>query len=289
MLCNLCPRKCNIDRNINQGYCTEKSNARIANYGLFNFEEPCISYKNGSGAIFFSGCSLKCVYCQNYEISQNGTGQEITDEELANIFKELDKTADNINLVNPTHFSSNIINALKIYKPKCPVVYNTHGYEKVEIIEELASYVDIFLTDLKYFSEEKSFKYSKAKNYFEVTSKAINKMCELKKDVFENGKMLYGVIIRHLLLPGNLEDSKLCLDWVKENQPNRLISLMAQYVPMGKANLYPEINRKVTNNEYNSLLEYADSLSLNGFSQELTSADKDFIPKFSNNVIKKRR
>jgi len=282
MLCELCPRKCKVDRINKFGYCAEKTNARIGNYGLFHYEEPCISYNKGSGAIFFSGCSLKCVYCQNYEISQSGTGQEITDEKLAEIFKELDEKADNINLVNPTHFSINIINALNIYKPKCPIVYNTHGYEKVEEIEKLSNFVDIFLTDLKYYSEEKSLKYSKAKNYFNVATKAINKMCELKKDTFSNGKMLSGVIIRHLLLPNGLEDSKLCLDWIQEHHPERLISLMAQYVPLGKAEDFPEINRKITEREYNNLLDYASSLNLKGYSQELTSAEKDFIPKFSN-------
>ncbi len=285
MNCNLCPRRCGINREEKIGFCGEKNLIKIANFSLHNWEEPCISYEKGSGAIFFSGCSLKCVYCQNYEISSQGVGQTITVQDLANIFKELDKKADNINLVNPTHFSNLIIEALKIYKPKNPVIYNTHGYEIEEEIEKLSPYIDIFLTDLKYYSSELSLKYSGVKDYFEVATKALKKMIVLKPTIIDNGKLLQGVIVRHLLLPNFIEDSKKILEYLAKNHSEVTLSLMAQYTPYGRAKDFPEINRKITAHEYNELVDYAIKLGLDGYMQELSSADECYIPKFSNKVI----
>ena len=285
MNCNLCARRCGINREEKIGFCGEKNLIKIANFSLHNWEEPCISYEKGSGAIFFSGCSLKCVYCQNYEISSQGVGQTITVQDLANIFKELDKKADNINLVNPTHFSNLIIEALKIYKPKNPVIYNTHGYEIEEEIEKLSPYIDIFLTDLKYYSSELSLKYSGVKDYFEVATKALKKMIVLKPTIIDNGKLLQGVIVRYLLLPNFIEDSKKILEYLAKNHSEATLSLMAQYTPYGRAKDFPEINRKITAHEYNELVDYAIKLGLDGYMQELSSADECYIPKFSNNVI----
>ena len=285
MNCEQCPRKCKIDRESKKGYCGEKNTLKIANFSLHQWEEPCISYKKGSGAIFFSGCSLKCVYCQNYEISSLDIGQEISVEQLAEIFKKLDKTADNINLVNPTHFSSLIIEALKIYKPKVPIVYNTHGYELENEIVKLSNYVDIFLTDLKYFNSEISLKYSKVENYFDIAKVAINKMIELKPNILKNGKLLQGVIIRHLVLPSLVEDSKKILNFLANHHKNAIISIMAQYTPLGNAKNYPEINRTLYEEEYNEIIDYAINLGLDGYMQELSSANDCFIPKFSNKVI----
>lgn len=285
MNCNLCPRRCGINREEKIGFCGEKNLIKIANFSLHNWEEPCISYEKGSGAIFFSGCSLKCVYCQNYEISSQGVGQTITVQDLANIFKELDKKADNINLVNPTHFSNLIIEALKIYKPKNPVIYNTHGYEIEEEIEKLSPYIDIFLTDLKYYSSELSLKYSGVKDYFEVATKALKKMIVLKPTIIDNGKLLQGVIVRYLLLPNFIEDSKKILEYLAKNHSEVTLSLMAQYTPYGRAKDFPEINRKITAHEYDELVDYAIKLGLDGYMQELSSADECYIPKFSNKVI----
>ncbi len=285
MNCFLCPRKCGIDRDNKNGFCSQKNVLKIANYSLHEWEEPCISYKKGSGAIFFSGCSLKCVYCQNYEISTLNVGQEITVNQLADIFKELDEKADNINLVNPTHFSSLIYEAVKIYKPKNPIIYNTHGYELESEIEKVSKFVDIFLTDLKYYSKELSLKYSQVPNYFEVASKALNKMLLLKPNKFDNGKMLQGVIVRHLILPNCYQDSKKILEYLSKHHKDITLSLMSQYIPCGKASEFNEINRKITQDEYDKIIEYAIKLGLDGYMQEISSADTCFIPKFSNKVI----
>lgn len=284
MKCNLCPRGCLVDRSKSAGFCGQQK-LKIANYGLFHWEEPCISYKKGSGAIFFSGCSLKCVFCQNYEISSQNVGQEISVSDLAKIFEELDATADNINLVNPTHFSDQIIEALKIYSPRVPIVYNTHGYELESEIEKLSGFVDIFLTDLKYYDNSLAEKLSSAKNYFQIASKAVDKMIALKPNKFDSDKMTQGVIIRHLILPNHTDDSKRVLDHIKRTHPDAIISLMGQYVPCGKASAYADINRKLTAEEYDDVTDYAYQLGLDGYMQELSSADEMFIPKFSNKVI----
>ncbi len=281
MNCNLCPRKCNIDRDFSKGCCGESNEIKIAKYSLFMFEEPCISGEKGSGAIFFSGCSLKCVFCQNYEISSLDFGKTITPNQLADIFKELENMgAENINLVNPTHFVKGIIEALKVYKPNIPIVYNTHGYENVETLKDLSKYVDIFLPDLKYIDPMLSSKYSNCSDYFEKTSKALLCMRKLKEDKFENGMMKQGLIVRHLILPLCTYDSTKILEWLKENLPQTKVSLMAQYTPYAKASEYPEINRKITKREYEKVVSKYLELNLDGYVQERESSGTVYIPKW---------
>ncbi len=281
MNCNLCPRRCNIDRNLGKGYCGESNEIKIAKYSLFMFEEPCISGEKGSGAIFFSGCSLKCVFCQNYDISSLDFGKTITPNKLAEIFKELEEMgAENINLVNPTHFVKGIIEALKIYKPNIPVVYNTHGYENIETLNEISKYVDVFLPDLKYIDPMLSSKYSKCGDYFEKTSKVLLAMRKLKEDKFENGMMKQGLIIRHLILPLCTYDSIKILEWIKQNLLQTKVSLMAQYTPYAKASNYPEINRKITKREYDKVVSKYLELNLDGYVQERDSSSTIYIPKW---------
>ena len=282
--CYICPRQCGVDRNINRGFCGANNKIKIDKVILHKWEEPVISDGNGSGAIFFSNCSLKCVFCQNYKISHNGAGEEISALQLANIFKNLENQgANNINLVSPTHYTKQIIQALNIYKPKIPIVWNTSGYEKVETIRMLKGYVDIFLTDLKYVDENISLKYSGAKDYFKYCSSAIIQMRENQpKDIIENGLMKKGMIVRHLVLPSNVEDSKRVLDFIAKELSNKtMISLMSQYIPCYKANNFKEINRTLKPLEYKIVVNYANKLGFsNGFVQELTSADSKYTPKF---------
>ncbi len=254
----------------------------VARASLHFGEEPCISGTRGSGTVFFSGCSLNCVYCQNYEISHSGKGALITPKRLSEIFRELeDKGAHNINLVNPTHFIWAIKKALSIYKPKIPLVYNSGGYDLPEIINE--DIFDVYLMDLKYVSSERSLKYSKAENYFEYAGKSIKaayKLCS--EPIFDSeGIMQRGLIIRHLCLPLATNEAKRVIDWVKKNTPNAYLSLMSQYFPTGKAEQYKEINRRITEREYEKVLSYVIEKNLpNVFIQERSSADKGYVPDF---------
>ena len=281
MLCKICPRGCNVNRKINAGFCGVKS-LKIAKAMLHFWEEPIISGKNGSGAIFFSGCPLKCEYCQNHEISSGGKGEEKTVLQLVEIIKNLEKQgAENINFVTPTHFTNEIIEALKIYKPNIPIVWNTSGYETVETIKKLKDYVDVYLTDLKYFSSELSQKYSKAKDYFEFASKAILEMRKNQpKDIIENGLMKKGVIVRHLVLPSHYDDSKKVLNWINQNLGAKTyVSVMSQFTPQKGAK--PPLNRMLTPLEYKIVLKECEKLSfVNGFMQDLTSANSAYTPKF---------
>ena len=228
-ICNQCPRKCNIDRDLTFGVCGVGSAYRVARAALHYWEEPCISGEKGSGTVFFSGCGLKCVYCQNYKVSAECFGKEITEDRLIEIFKELeDRGANNINLVSPSHYSVQLAETLSKYKPSVPVVYNTGGYDSVESLRLLDGLVDIYLTDIKYVSPSVSQKYSKAADYFEVCSAAVKEMRrQQEKDAFENGLMKKGMIIRHLVLPGNVSQGMKILDWVKKNlSTDTYISLM---------------------------------------------------------------
>ena len=285
--CNICPRLCNVDRNKSTGFCRAKNNAVISKVMLHHFEEPPISGTKGSGAIFFASCTLKCVYCQNYEISTKCQGKEVDTKTLADLFKQLeDAGAHNINLVTPTHFTQQIIEALNLYHPRIPIIWNTSGFERPETIQKLKGYVDIFLTDFKYFSSEISNKYSLAPNYFETCSKACLEMRKIQPiDIFENGLMKQGLIIRHLNLPNQTKDSEKIIDWINDNLGNETyISLMSQYTPMGKANNYPEINRKIKPLEYKYLINKLNSLGFkNVFLQDFSSASKEFTPNFSDN------
>ena len=283
MKCELCPRKCGVNREENAGFCGVKT-LKVARVMLHMWEEPIISVGKGSGAIFFSGCNLKCLYCQNFEISHQAKGNEISPKGLAEIFKDLEKRgAANINLVTPTHFAYEIVEALEIYRPKIPIVWNTSGYEEVETIKKIAKYVDVYLTDLKYFSSELSKNFSNAENYFEKASKAILEMRKAQpKDVVENGVMKKGLIVRHLVLPGCVKDSIKVLDWIKENLGSETyLSLMNQYTPCYKASENELLKRKTKPLEYKVAQAHALKLGFeNGFFQEPQSASKKYIPKF---------
>ena len=286
MLCNMCPRKCNIDRSEKTGLCGMSDEIRIARAGLHFWEEPCISGEKGSGTVFFSGCPLKCVYCQNSDISSGAFGKDITTERLAEIFRELEeKGAHNINLVTPTHYSEQILKAFEIYRPNIPVVYNCSGYESVETLKKFEGIVDIYLTDIKYFDSEVSGKYSKAPDYFEVTSQAVKEMLRQQpENVFDdNGIMQKGVIIRHLVLPLNLTQTRKIFQWIKDELgENVIISLMSQYIPVGKACEYKEINRRLTTREYEKALDMFEEFGFeNGFMQELSSSKEYYIPPFN--------
>ncbi len=258
------------------------SSPKIARSELHFWEEPCISGKNGSGTIFFSGCSMRCVYCQNYEISHKNGGEVITVERLSEIMRELEsKGAHNINFVNPTHYFNTIRQALEIYRPNIPLVYNSGGYDKCENIEE--DIFDIYLIDLKYVSSEKSLKYSGVADYFDVAQKAVKAAYKLKNNpvIGNGGIMQSGLIIRHLVLPLSTGEAIKVIDFVKANTPNAYLSLMAQYTPMCRANEYKELNRKITAREYNKVFDYAINSGIeNLYIQELSSAKEIYVPKF---------
>ena len=279
--CKLCPHNCKINRNKGEiGRCRATDKVKIALYSTHNFEEPCVSGEKGSGTVFFSNCNLNCVFCQNYEISQLGKGKEITIEDLANIFlKQQEKGVENINLVTPTSYVPQTIEAIKIAKKEglnLPFIYNTNGYENIETIKMLEGYVDIYLPDLKYAENKLAKEYSKVDNYFEIATKAIKEMVKQvgipKLD--ERGIMKKGVMVRHLVLPNNIENSKKVLMWLVENLPKDIyISVMAQYFPTYKAKEIKEINRKLTNEEWREIEDYIQYLGIeNGYVQELRRA-----------------
>ncbi len=285
--CQLCPRNCKADRTIKAGFCGQMDTVKVAKAYLHMWEEPCISGDKGSGTVFFSGCSLKCCYCQNYKISVEGFGKEITTNRLADIFLSLqDSGAHNINLVTPSHFLMQIIAALDIVKDKLyiPIVYNTGGYESINALAIADDYIDIYLTDMKYKSSELSQKYSLAKDYFDVTSKAVAFMLSRKTKpvIDDSGIMKSGVIIRHMALPSCKKDSLDILDYLNSayDKNSFLLSLMSQYTPFYKSVEHKEINRRISTYEYNAILDYAIKLGFNGFMQEKSSAKEEYTPDF---------
>lgn len=282
MICSICPRHCNVDRSVNLGFCQSPDNFRVARAALHFWEEPCISGKEGSGTVFFSGCNLKCVFCQNNEISAENKGVEISDDKLISIFENLiSHGANNINLVNPTHYAKRLAKVLGRWESPVPIVYNSSGYEEVETLKALDGLIDIYLPDLKYIRAEKAMRYSKAEDYFEKASAALLEMRRQVEDKFDGDIMKSGMIIRHLILPQNTNSSIAVLDFIKSNFPNTFVSLMAQYTPCGDLSEFPEINRKITKREYEKVVNYAFDNSFDKlFIQELSSADKSFIPKF---------
>lgn len=282
MICSICPRHCNVDRSVNLGFCQSPDNFRVARAALHFWEEPCISGKEGSGTVFFSGCNLKCVFCQNNEISAENKGVEISDDKLISIFENLiSHGANNINLVNPTHYAKRLAKVLGRWKSPVPIVYNSSGYEELETLKALDGLIDIYLPDLKYIRAEKAMRYSKAEDYFEKASAALLEMRHQVEDKFDGDIMKSGMIIRHLILPQNTNSSIAVLDFIKSNFPNTFVSLMAQYTPCGDLSEFPEINRKITKREYEKVVNYAFDNSFDKlFIQELSSADKSFIPKF---------
>lgn len=284
MICNACPRGCNVDREVSLGYCKSPEKFKLARASLHYWEEPCISGKNGSGAIFFSGCNLGCVFCQNYEISHGCKGVDVSDDDLVRIMKRLvDEGANNINFVNPTHYSLQLLRVLEKYKPPVPIVYNTSGYDSIETLKMLDGAVDIYLPDFKYIRPEKALKYSKAEDYPQVAEEALAEMKrQVSEDVFdENGIMQRGMIIRHLVLPSNTNSSISALDYLAENFGDTYISVMAQYVPCGDLTEYKEINRPLTQREYDKVVNRIFYLGLQKiFVQELEAASDEFIPDF---------
>lgn len=283
-LCNLCPRKCGVIRTETDnvgGVCGMPYRITAALAGLHFWEEPCISGEEGSGTIFFSGCQLQCVFCQNKQISHLGFGKEISTQRLAEIFKELyEKGANNINLVSPTPYVPLIVEALDIYKPPIPIVYNSSGYETPETLEMLKDYVDVYLLDVKYFNPLNAKKYSGAEDYPSIAKLAVNKALEhVGEPTFnERGIMTRGVILRHLLMPSATNDAIEIMRWVKDAKLPVLFSLMNQYTVM--PNMPKPINRKVTDREYNKVLEAMQNFGIDGYVQENTSSDIKYIPKF---------
>ena len=285
MICNMCPRKCSADRKNSVGFCGVPQDFVIARAALHHWEEPCISGKNGSGTVFFSGCNLRCVYCQNYPISHGCFGTRISDKRLTEIFDSLiEQGAENINLVNPTHYALQLIRVLKDYKSPVPVVYNSSGYESVETLKRLEGLIDIYLPDLKYITADRAQKYSAAADYFEKASAAIAEMRrQVPEDVVSpDGKLLKGLIIRHLILPMNTNRSIEIFSWIKKTLGERtLVSLMAQYTPCGEIDAFPELQRRITERESNKVLSFLEEEGFeNAFVQQRTAADSGFIPDF---------
>lgn len=289
--CTLCPRECHADRNAGQtGYCGQTAQLTAARAALHFWEEPCLSGTNGSGAVFFSGCNLRCIYCQNYEIAQGQSGREITTPRLTDIFLELqEKGAHNINLVTPSHFVPQIITALRTAKKQglsIPVIYNTSGYEKAETLRLLDGLVDIYLPDLKYCDTALSGRYSHAPDYFEKAAAAITEMVrQVGVPLFVDGEdslMLRGVIVRHLLLPGCGRDSRRVLRYLHETFGNDIyVSIMNQYTPLSQVSGIPALNRRVSDEEYGQVVDYAIRIGIeNGFIQEGETASESFIPPF---------
>ena len=314
--CMLCPRKCGVDRTQGEkGVCGQTDELRVARAALHMWEEPCISGSRGSGAVFFSGCALHCVFCQNHAIADGAAGKSITVNRLAEIFLELQaQGANNINLVTAGHFTPQVMKALDLAKRQgltLPVIYNTSAYEEAETIRSLEGYVDVYLPDLKYVGPVLSRKYSHASNYFEKAQAAIAEMVrqtgemkfvlemetagsrkatmgvaeyQRRSEQGESLLMTRGVIVRHLLLPGCTEDSKRVLDYLLDTYGDRIfISIMNQYTPLPHVAAYPELNRRVTDREYNAVIDYALDRGLeNGFIQEGETAEESFIPEFDN-------
>ena len=284
MICNLCPRKCNACRTEHQGngFCGAGTLPVVARVAPHFGEEPCISGTKGSGTVFFSGCTLKCVYCQNYEISDGHKGRAVTPKELADCYKRLEQQGvHNINLVTADHYVNAVAESLDIYKPSVPVVYNCSGYTSPKTLSILDGLVDIYLPDFKYSDDTLAIKYSSAPNYVNTATAAIKEMIfQVGTPVIdEDGMMKKGVIVRHLILPSHTKNSLGVLDIIKRSYDKQvLVSLMCQYVPVNKAHDFPKINRTITRREYDKVKSELYALGLDGFTQDLTSASTDFIP-----------
>lgn len=284
MGCTLCPRMCNADRSRAAGFCGAGDRPRIARASLHHWEEPCISGNRGSGAVFFSGCVMRCVYCQNYDISAENKGADISTARLAEIFLELQQQgAHNINLVNPTHFVPQIIEALDIAKPRLhiPIVYNSGGYERVETLRRLEGYIDIYIPDVKYYSDEAA-RLSTAPNYFETAMAAVEEMLrQTGKPQLEGELLKRGTVVRHLVLPYLYKDSVEIIKRLGERfGKDILFSLMSQYTPFFKAKEHPRLDRRITTFEYNKALDAVLEAGLEGYMQEKSSAKEEYTPEF---------
>ena len=291
--CEICPRKCKVNRiNGEKGFCNARDKVKLALVSCHDFEEPCISGvgKNtkSSGTVFFSNCNLRCVFCQNHEISSSGKGKEITVQRLAEIFiEQQNRKVNNINLVTPTMYIPQIIQAIGIARSKglnIPIIYNSNGYENVEALKMLEGYIDVYLPDLKYYSDEIAIKYSSAPNYFKIATEAIKEMYRQvgNPEFDENGIIKKGVIIRHLILPNYIQNTKRILKWIKENMPEGIyVSVMAQYFPTYKAKEMEKINRKINIKEYKEVENYLYTLGIeNGYMQELGKHEEEYVPEF---------
>ena len=298
--CEICPRKCKVNRlKEEKGFCNLGSEVKVALVSSHDFEEPCISGigkdTKSSGTVFFSNCNLKCVFCQNHEISQEGKGKAITIERLAEIFlEEQERQVNNINLVTPTMYAYQIIEAIKIAKAKglhIPIIYNSNGYENVETLKALNGYIDVYLPDLKYYADDLAIKYSSAPHYFKIATRAIKEMYnQVGGPVFdENGIIQKGVIIRHLILPNHVQNTKRILKWIKENMPKDIyVSVMAQYFPTFKAKNMENINRKINLKEYREGENYLYALDLeNGYMQDLGKHEEEYVPEFDFRGVEK--
>lgn len=292
--CMICPRKCDVDRISGEtGYCGETSETRIARAALHFWEEPCISGDAGSGTVFFTGCSLRCVYCQNHDIAHKGKGREVSIERLSEIFLELqEKGALNINLVTPTHFSPQIIESIGSSRNKglsIPIIYNTGGYEETQSIRMLEGIVDVYLTDLKYFNADLAKRYSNAPDYFEKASTSLEEMVKQKPEIVfdERGIIQSGVVVRHLVLPGHNDDSQRILEYLHRRFGEQIIiSIMNQYTPLSNIGDFPDLNRKVTKKEYKDAVDFAWDIGIrNCFIQEGETAEESFIPNFNNEGV----
>lgn len=288
--CKVCPHNCKVNRTNNEiGRCRASDKVKIALASLHYYEEPCISGAKGSGAVFFSNCNMNCKFCQNHEISVEGKGKEITIEELADTFLDLQqKEANNINLVTPTIYAYQIIEAIKIAKNKglkIPIIYNSNGYENIDTLKKLESYIDVYLPDLKYYYDDIAIKYSGIRNYFTVATEAIKEMYRQvgAPKLNENGIIQKGLIIRHLVLPNNIENSKKVLNWIKNNiDENVYVSIMAQYFPCYKAKNINDLNRKLTIEEYEEIENFVYELDIsNGYMQDLGEHEEEYVPDFN--------
>ena len=290
MRCNLCPRNCNVDKTAQLGVC-RTDGILLSRVARHDWEEPCISGDKGSGTVFFAGCNLHCRFCQNYDISVQPHGVEVSIEELADIFLYIqDMGWKNINLVTPSHVSDKVATALQLAKPylQIPVVYNTGSYEKVSALKMLDGLVDVYMPDLKFCSSEVSNQLAGAKDYFEVATNAIVEMRRQQpKDVFDaQGYITNGVIVRHLVLPSFVEDSKLVLDWISSFDKDIYVSLMSQYFPARLDSKFPQLNRKLYKHEYESIKQYFFNVGLhNGYCQDVASATVDYLPEFNDETV----
>ena len=290
MKCELCPRMCGVDRSEKRGFCGMGDRITAAKAMLHYWEEPCISGERGSGAVFFSGCVMKCAFCQNYEISSENSGRELTEDRLAEIFLELQaKGAHNINLVNPAHFVPQILRSIELAKGRgltLPIVYNSGGYERVETLRALSGSVDIYLPDVKFFDDAMAKKLASVPGYFDTAMNAVTEMVRQagKPRFDEDGMMTSGVIVRHLVLPGRYRDSIEVIRWLGERFGDKILfSLMSQYTPFGKVRTDPEfseLNRRITTFEYRKALDAVIDAGLEGFMQEKSSAKEEYTPVF---------
>lgn len=285
--CFLCPRICGVDRKETPGFCgVSGDKIRINKVMIHRWEEPCISGKGGAGAVFFSGCNLRCVYCQNYDLSHKVSGTDYSVAELADIFRDLEaRGADNIDLVTPTHYADKIAAALDIFRPGIPVIWNSSGYERTETLRLLEGYVDVYLPDMKYISPEKALRYSAAEDYFDTAARALAEMCRQTGPALydENGMIKKGTLVRHLVLPGATGQSVRLLKWLSGHLPEGVpVSIMGQYTPAGELTDFPELQRKLTREEYRRVTRAAENLGLtDGYIQSLSSSSEEFIPEFN--------